>query len=63
MFFLGLVAALLLILLLGLTMLRTLDHRPNPNAALLCDLMASLQQDRHDSEIPHHISPVETERA
>jgi len=63
MFFLGIAVALLFILLLGLTVLRALDSRPNPNAELLCELMAPLRQDRHDNEIPHRIAPADTERA
>ena len=42
MFSLGLAAALLFTLLLGLTVLRVLDGRLPPNARLLCDMMAPL---------------------
>ncbi len=41
MFFLGLAVALLFLLLLGLTVLRSLDDRPAPNAALLSKLIAA----------------------
>lgn len=42
MFSLGLAAALLFILLLGLTVLRVLENRPSPNAEMLCELMSAL---------------------
>lgn len=44
MFFLGLVVALLVILLLGLTVLRARRNRPSPNAEMLTDLIQRLQR-------------------
>ena len=49
MFSLGLAAALLFILLLGLTVLRVLDNRPSPNAEVLCELATFFEKN-----IPDH---------
>ncbi|BDQ34207.1 hypothetical protein [Pseudodesulfovibrio portus] len=48
MFSIGLAAASLFILLLGLTILRALDDRPSPNARLLCDMLSTLDNEPSD---------------
>jgi hypothetical protein len=56
MFSIGLAAASLFILLLGLTILRALDDRLPPNASLLCDMLDTLDNrpsDHAPSTVKH----------
>lgn len=43
MFYLGVTAALLFILVLGLTVMRLLDNQVSPNAVLLADLINDME--------------------